>query len=334
MWAPVSAQTPSGLVAKRPDLQPVAEAELRAAVFPESDSRRLSLLESPNSARTIADEILLTREWARQQRLTYPPGTPEDDYIAYQKAVIAVKAGADIAERRAIAALRADAVEARAREIWLQETAKYQTEIEANVTALLIDTHKHGFQGALKRWQDIQREVRQKKPFEQIAVKWNDDQKAGKSTPLTFDVVASQAEGELRRKVFFELPIGDVSAPIATNRGWVIAKVNSRKPPFKKPFEEVKSVIIEQVVAEVSKKSRAEFLASLRATPTEYLGRLAATEVPSGPSIDVDRVLRDAAARGENDPARLQELLKQALEDARRQVTDKLPATQPSALPK
>ena len=334
MCASVSAQTPSDVIAKRPGLPSVVEAELRDAVYPESDSRRLSLLESITSARTISDEILLTREWARQQQSTYPSGSPEGEYIAYQKAVMAVKAATDIAERRAVAALRADVVEARAREIWLQETAKYQTEITANVTALFIDTHKHGFPGALKRWQDIQREVRQKKPFEQIAAKWNDDQKAGNSAALTFDVVASQAEGELRRKVFFELPIGEVSVPIATNRGWVVAKVNSRKAPSKKPFDEVKSAIMDQVVAEVSKKARSEFLTSLRATPTAYLGRLAATEAPAGPTIDVDRVLRDAAARGETDPARLQELLKQALEDARRQVPDKLPATQPSTLTK
>jgi len=334
MWVSVSAQTTSDLVAKRLGLPPVVEAELRDAVYAEPDSRRLSLLESINSARTIADEILVTREWARQQQSTYPSGSPEGGYIAYQQAVIAVKAAADIVERRAVASLRPDVIEARAREIWLQETGKYQTEITANVTALLIDTNKHGFQGAQKRWQDIQRELRQKKPFEQIAAKWNDDRKAGSALVLTFDVVESQADGDLRRKVFFELPVGVVSTPIATNRGWVVAKVNSRKPSSKKPFDDVKSAVMDQVVADVSKKARTDFLISLRASPTEYMGRLAATEAPAGPTIDVDRVLREAAARGETDPARLQELLKQALDDARKQVMDKLPATPPSPVPK
>jgi hypothetical protein len=304
------------VVARRGQLAPVVESDLKVALFPRAEPKQRQLLDDAASARMIAEEILVTREW-EQQKARYPVDSLEARYITHQQIVAAVKAGADIAEKRALESLAPGAIEARAREVWLQNPTTYMGEAEANVTVLQIDVSQRGFANANKRWSDIQKQIKRKVPFEQIAKEFTDDLKTTKSgRPVTFSVTESQADGDLYRAVFKTLQPGAISEPIATRQGLLIVRLNSRTPAVIRPFDDVKQEIGEKLLADVAKNARNEFLLSLKATQPEFLGRLAddAPVTAKRPAIDMARVLEESRVNGVVDQERLQAALRRAYE--------------------
>jgi hypothetical protein len=305
------------VLARRGSLAPVLERDIAAALFARSPSVQKQLLDEPSALRQIAEEILLTRAWERVSE-KYGSTSPEALYIRNQVGIAAVKAGADIAEREARLTVPIATIEARAKEIWLRDQKAYAKSAAATVTALQIDVGARGYDASVKRWAQINREIKRKIPFATVAQTWTDDRKAKrKERSVTFRVEASQADGDLYKAVFETLAVGVVSEPIATRFGWLVLQVNEREAPSVIPFEEAKLDIVEKVLSGIAAEARNNFLASLRNEPPVFFGRLATetkTEVTPSSAIRLDKVIEAAKVNGAVDAVKLQDALRQAQE--------------------
>ena len=325
------------VVARRGDLRPVLQREIEAALFSRSPAVQKELLSESGASRQIAEEILLIREWEKLSA-KYGADSPEALYLSYQMGVIAVKAGADIAEREARLSISAATVEARARELWLRDQRSYLRSAAANVTALQIDVGARGYVSSVKRWNEISRDLKRKIPFSIIAQTWTDDLKTQrKERSVTFKVEASQADGDLYKAVFETLPIGVVSEPVATRFGWLVLQVNEREAPSVVPFEEAKQGIMEKIFTEISTEARSKFIATLKNESPVFYGRLAVeAKERTAPSMSTDvlRKIEEATANGAVDHVKLQDAIRQAQENIKANSSGNGASTVAPAFPK
>ena len=142
-------------------------------------------------------------------------------------------------------------------------------------------------------------------------------------------------EGAARRAIFRDLKIGEISTPIPTPEGWVVAQVLDIQKPKRQPFADVKVPIMEDILTEASTTARMAIMSKLADPPVVY-----AKEISPDPERErTARVAATAAAQLAQEMSqrnmtaadaqrRLQELL-----DMAKQTPVGVPAVPPQPLP-
>lgn len=210
-------------------------------------------------------------------------------YIEQQGRSGVMKGWLDLKEAQALARLNSEPtlLEQRARELYLQRQERYRAPPEANVTLILIDSYRRGFEDAARRVTEVSRRIAEHTgDFNTLAEELTDDPAIrAKSAVATIDVVPQQADPPLRRVVFEVMKPGEVSGPHATNYGLVFVRLNRIKQGGVTPFEEVREKLIDEIRTEVAKKARMDAFALIASTPVELVET---TPSPSRSAIKID----------------------------------------------
>jgi parvulin-like peptidyl-prolyl isomerase len=202
-------------------------------------------------------------------------------YIEQQGRSGAMKGWLDLKEAQALAKLNSEPalLEQRARELYLQRQERYRAPPEANVTLILIDSYRRGFEDAARRVTEVSRRIAEHTgDFNALAEELTDDPAIrAKSAVATIDVVPQQADPPLRRVVFEVMKPGEVSGPHATNYGLVFVRLNRIKQGGVTPFEELREKLIDEIRTEVAKKARMDAFALIASQPVELVEPSAST---------------------------------------------------------
>ncbi len=261
-------------VAARAGAQIATQAELEGALHVFTLTGDKDAIKSATQRKGAAEAVLRPKQLAASG-LIKKESAEAQRYIDLQGRSGVMKGWLDVKEAQALAKLNAEPalLEQRAREVYLQRQERYRAPPEANVTLILVDSYRRGFEDAARRVAEVSRRITEHTgDFNALAEELTDDPAIrAKSAVATIDVVPQQAEPPLRRVVFEQMKPGEVSGPHATNYGLVFLRLNSIKPGGVTPFEEVRDKLIDEIRAEVAKKARMDAFALLASQPVELV---------------------------------------------------------------
>jgi len=319
----VAAQDPP--LATKGNALAVSRAEAQSAAFYSSPEQQERLRSDPTQWQPIAEEALLIAEWM-QSPLRAALTPQERAAVNYRTRLADIRAGVDALVQRDLARLRADmtAVEARARELWLADDGKFFSPTIAKVNLLFIDAHKRGLSSATARYQQAQRRFKRGEAFAVVA-KDLADIVPGQKTQLALPMSVEQRaiEGAARRAIFRDLKIGEISAPIPTPEGWVVAQVLEIKKPERQPFADIKQPIMEQILIDAAATARMAVMATLAEPPIVYSKEiLPNTEVERNAKVasTASAQLVEEMKKRNMTPEDVQRRLQELLELARQQL--------------
>jgi peptidyl-prolyl cis-trans isomerase C len=106
----------------------------------------------------------------------------------------------------------------------------------------------------------------EQKNFRDLVTKYSEDEESkGRGGDLTFFAKDSTVYPKQIVSAAFELAnVGDVSAPIKTDKGWAILKVTQKRPGFNRPLAEVKRQIQQRLFRDVRTKALDAFIADMK----------------------------------------------------------------------
>ncbi len=250
----------------------VGAAEARSAAFFATPEQRERLRDDQAQWQPIVEEALTIKEWLQSDiRKALTPA--ELAAVEYRARLADVRAGVDALTQREVARLRGDigVLESRAKELWLADDGKYFTPTTAQVNLIFIDAHKRGLKDATARYQQAARRFKRGEPIDRIAKALSDivpGQKTQLPLPMTVELQA--IEGAARRAIFRDLKLGELSGPIPTPEGWILAQVLEIKKPERRPFEDVKKPIMEAILLDASASTRLAIMAKLGEPQIEF----------------------------------------------------------------
>lgn len=288
----------SRTVAARAGGQTATLAELEGALHVFSLTGDKDAIKSPVQRKGAAEAVLRPKQ-LNASGLIKKESPEAQRYIDQQGRSGAMKGWLDLKEAQALAKLNSDPalLEQRAREVYLQRQERYRAPPEANVTLILIDSYRRGFDDAARRVTEVSRRLAEHTgDFNALAEELTDDPAIrAKSAVATIDVVPQQADPPLRRVVFEVMKPGEVSGPHATNYGLVFVRLNRVKQGGVTPFEELRDKLIDEIRTEVAKKARMDAFALIASQPVELVDPIPTT---SNAAIRSDRnAVRKSPAR-------------------------------------
>lgn len=243
-----------------------------SAVHFATPEQKAKLAEDATQWRPIVEEMLTVDEWLRSPlRAALSP--EELAAVVYRSRLADTRAGVDVLVQRDLSRLRATPglLEERAREIWLADDGKYFTSTKAAVNLLFIDAQQRGLQQSTARYRQALRRLQKKEPFAKVASELADIVPGLKQRlPVPMMVELRSIEGAARRAIFRDLKIGEISAPIPTPEGWIIAQVLEIQKPKRQSFDDVKVSIMEDILKEASTTARLAIMAKLAEPPVVY----------------------------------------------------------------
>lgn len=254
----------------------IDEKEAKNVAFFSTPEQKERLASDPTQWRPIVDEALTVQEWL-QSPLRAALTAEERAAVSYRTRLADVRAGVDALVQRDLERLRADmpGLEARARELWLVDEGKYFSPTTAKVNLIFIDAQKRGLATSSTRYQQIVRRLKRGEAFDKVARAMSDIVPGQKvALPVPMNVTLPAIEGAARRAIFRDLKLGEVSAPIPTPEGWVVAQVLEIKKPARQPFEDVKQPLMEKILADATETARLAVMAKLADPPVVYSAAL------------------------------------------------------------
>ena len=183
-------------------------------------------------------------------------GLAEDPLVRERMILAAHKELAEVwVERLAEQAPEAD-YEAMAREDYLANPQKYQTEEYVDVTHILIGTENRSADSALSLAQTVrQSALDSPDSFTELVMEYSDDPAKASNKGSYLRVGKGQMAKPFEVAAFGLEQEGAISSPVKTDYGYHIIRLDKRYEPRQRDFEEVR----EQAVADMKEKHQADY---------------------------------------------------------------------------
>jgi peptidyl-prolyl cis-trans isomerase C len=237
------------------------EAELQR--IPEQD--RSVFASSTRRNRELIEQMLVTRELAvraKERKLDQDPVVRRRLELQDEKLLAGVIV--DAVEQAAAREFDGDRArfERAARENYLIDKTSYTTPETVMVTQIFFSAEKDGMEGAKKRAEEAYTKIHAGADIGDLAASLSDDASArdvrGHAGPFSRrDMETPIAD------VVFALKKGEVSEPIKGRLGWYVIRLDERKPPHTKTFDEAKPEIMASLRTQHINEARAALLRSI-----------------------------------------------------------------------
>lgn len=213
--------------------------------IPEKD--RADFAANPRRNRQILERMLATRELAaraREKKLDQDPMLrvrmrAEEDRLLAAALIQQAMDGAALDYE-----LRLPAFERRAREVYEIDKAKYAAPESVMVTLIFFAADKDGFDGAQKRADAALAKIKAGADIGDLAATASDDATTkdfrGRKGPLS----RADLDTVLGNEVFALKKVGDLTGAVRTREGLFVVRLDARKAPVPRTFDEVKGEIM------------------------------------------------------------------------------------------
>ncbi len=240
--------------------------DFQALHFMNAPSKVQALRDSPKEMENSITEILSPRAYNARKPTQLALTADETRYAAMQQERAPLNAALNIAERRARAEFRADdpLIVARSREIWLADTTAYFADESADFTQIYFDLSKRTYTEAAERIALAKAELANGVSFDAVLQKYTDDANAATNKGQMKDMVISRIDPIIGRLIFKKLDVGQVSDAIPSRAGLHIIRLDRKTPRAKKPYDDVRKLILEKMMEDAAKSARVAVLESLK----------------------------------------------------------------------
>ena len=220
---------------------------------------------SPKELESTITEVLAPRNYNSDATLSGQKDPIEIRYIKLQQERAPLVAELNVQERRARARFDPSdkLILARAKEIWALNPERYQIDEQADITQIYLDPSLRSFSETVKRVEAAQTDLTAGKPFEEVLQKYSDDRNAKDNKGALKKIESSGTDALMGKIIFRTLRENEVSVPMTSRIGLHIVRLDKKYSKRQKPFDEVKGLILEQLMEESVKNARLDFLAKL-----------------------------------------------------------------------
>ena len=189
-------------------------------------------------------------------------------------------------------------LEARARESYLADRAKYRIPDQYAVDHILVNLWGRTKEMALEGAKAARAKLVAGTPLEEVAREYGGDPNARTQPTGKLGIVTAAQLDVAIGEQLPKLKIGEWSEPIQTRSGWHVVRVTDKKPGRELSFDEVKRPLVEEERVKFTKKLTDEKMQAIRNAPgvkvdTEALQAL----VEPISKEEIDRLHREAAER-------------------------------------
>jgi len=269
----------------------VEAADFEGGILRVPPERRMGFRVSYDRVMAVVDNVYVTRSMAQKAR---DAGLDTDPAVQarmrqVQDAFLAELYSQHL-EKQEVAA--AAALEARAREVYAADKAKYLTDEEAHVQQILIGVTCRSRSEARTLVQTAYEEAKSGRDFLELATKYSD---TGEKVPKGGDIGTGPVKrlAQPVRDALAKMKPGEISEPVESSFGFHVLKLVERKPAQPKPFEAVKQELIAAEREKLQRKRMEDAVFAVRNSKTVITYRDNIEKlVASG--VDVDELARKA----------------------------------------
>jgi peptidyl-prolyl cis-trans isomerase C len=184
---------------------------------------------------------------------------------------------------------------ARARELYLADRDRYRAPEEISASHILFDTKKHSNEEAQKLAADARARIVAGADFNVVAKEVSEDPSAQQNSGRLGWFTRERMDAAFSRAAFALKQAGDVSEPVQSAFGWHVIRLDDRRPPRVRPFEEVQAEIVAGLKKTYVEQKREALLGPIRGDPQNAINdaevkalvehTMAPTEHTHGPDI-------------------------------------------------
>jgi peptidyl-prolyl cis-trans isomerase C len=180
--------------------------------------------------------------------------------------------------------------EARAREIYQIDRAKYSTPEQVSASHILFDTKARTNDEARKLAAEALAKANAGADFNVLAREVSEDRSAKSNSGQLGWFGFGEMDPAFAKAAFALTKTGELSQPVQSSFGWHVIRLDGRRPAVQKPFEEVRESILAELKQTYVNDEREAAVAKLRTDPTIRANREAIDAL-------VTRVEQDAVRR-------------------------------------
>ncbi len=156
---------------------------------------------------------------------------------------------------------------ARARELYVADRDRYRTPEEVSASHILFDIKKHSNDEARKLAADARARVVAGADFNVVAKEVSEDPSAQQNSGRLGWFTRERMDAAFSRAAFALKQPGDVSEPVQSAFGWHVIRLDDRRPPHVRPFEEVQDEIVASLKKTYVDQKREALLGTIRSDP-------------------------------------------------------------------
>lgn len=240
----------------------VTKADFEAEIERVPEQDRLEFLASRERIGKVLDEMLIRKTLAVEARKAGLDKLPIViiKMAAAQENVLAAERVKELAQ-----GVKLPDFSVRAREIYRIDTDKYTVKPMVRASHILVNFKERSKDEAFKRAEEVYALAKSGSDFGALAEKYSDDKNAQKGDLGYFSA-------DMMVKPFseaaFAMKPGEISAPVETQFGFHVLKLDDAKPGYKQDFDTVSGAIIEQLKADYLTELRKNHLVDIRTDST------------------------------------------------------------------
>ncbi len=186
--------------------------------------------------------------------------------------------------------------EARARELYLVDRAKYELPETITATHILFDTKSRDSAAAKALVTEARAKIVAGADMGSLAFELSDDPSAKNNRGKLEWFAAKEMDPAFAEAAFALSSPGELSVPVQSKFGWHVIRLDERRPVTMPPYEQVREVIIADIRKKYVDGRRDAAINTVRKDPKTEFNRVAVEAL-------VTRVDTDAAVRALTSPA-------------------------------
>ena len=279
----------------------VTRAEYSAELLKLAPDLRISFANNPRRVNDLLVRMLVQKSLAAQARAAKLDASPEAA-LRVQLEVDRLLAQFMVESVEAAASAEFDAnpapYEARAKELYTIERARFATPDQVSATHVLFDVKKRGADDAKRLAQEARAKILAGSDIGKLAYEQSDDPSAKRNNGALGWFAKKDMDPAFADAAFALKNPGDVSEPVLSEFGWHVIRLDGKRPPSVKPYDEVRETILAELKKRYVDDRREEAVNAVRRDPATQLNREAVGAL--SPRIDVDAAVRavDAPTSG------------------------------------
>ena len=254
----------SATLAKQDDIT-VSTEDFYAYHFMNAPKKVEALRASPKELQSTITEVFTPRAYRKHPELQAKKDALEQRYYALQLERAPLVADLNLVERRTRAAFNAaDPITIeRAKEVWIADAARFMDEESADITQIFFDFGARTYAETITRIAEAQKLLTEGVSFDEVLQRYTDDKAAKETNGKLLNISSARSDPLMGAMIFKKLSEGQVSPPTPSRIGLHIVRLDKKHPKRKRSFEQVKGVILEQLMEDSVKRARSTFVENL-----------------------------------------------------------------------
>jgi peptidyl-prolyl cis-trans isomerase C len=258
----------------------------------------------PNNPRRVNDllvRMLVQKSLAAQARANKLDVRP-DNATRLALEVDRFLAGLEVESIEAAAAAEfaanAARFETRARELYLVDKATYSNPAQVSATHILFDSKKRSSDEARKLASETRAKIAAGADMQKLAREVSDDPTSGQNGGSLGWFAEKEMDPAFAAAAFALAKPGDLSEPVQSQFGWHVIRLDGKRPPTVKSYEQAREQIMTDLRKRFVDEKRESAIAAVRRDPKTQLNREAVEALTPKVDPEVMRRAQEAALKG------------------------------------